>query len=431
MMKTLTHIIITMFFSAGFFVSQASAITWQECVSVALKKNPSLEIARQKVIQRKSDTGIATSPMLPQASAAVNAGSGKSKISNQDRSTALSTTTEDDISYSLSVRQLIFDGLKTPNSAQAAKSAADASRYEYIVTESNVRLYLRQAFVRLLAAQENLSISKKILQRREENFKLVSIRYDAGKEHKGSVLKARANLSLAQAEFSRAMRNINLARIQLTSIMGITDDPSIVAQGDISTPHNEPGTPDFNTIAASSPLLQQMMELKKAAVYSSRSYKGEFFPSIYGYMTGGGSNNSSKQSRDSWSAGLEMSYPLSDGGQRYHNARKADSKIKEAQEEVNQTRLDILYTLSEKWYALQSAFDDIEVYRQYLEAAQERSKIAEAQYSIGQILFNNWTIIEDELVTAQKNYLSARSTALYAEAEWVQAQGGTFSHDIK
>lgn len=430
-MKILIRFTLIVFFNIFISSSQALALNWHDCVSVALKKNPSLEMAREKISQKKSDTGIAAGSQLPQATASVQAGSSGTKTSNPDSILNNSTTNTDSVTYSLSASQLIFDGMKTPNNIYAAKSSFDASRYEYMVTESNIRLSLRKAYVKLLATQENLSTLENILKRRQENFDLVSIRYEAGKENKGSVLKAKANLSQAQAELEQGKREISLARIHLCSIMGINADPAVIAEGDIRDPQYPNAIPDFHAIAANAPLLQQMLEVKKAMIYSYRSDQGAFFPSIYGYFNAGGTQYNVNQDQKSWSAGLGMSYSLSDGGQRYNNARKSESMVKEAEAQIKQSHLNILYTLSDKWYALQNAMDDIEVSRQYLEAAQERSKIGEAQYSIGLILFNNWTIIEDELVSAQKNYLTARATALYAEAEWVQAQGGTFSYDNK
>ena len=62
-------------------------------------------------------------------------------------------------------------------------------------------------------------------------------------------------------------------------------------------------------------------------------------------------------------------------------------------------------------------------------ATLERSKIAQAQYSIGFINFDNWTIIEDNLVTAKRSYLFAQEAALLAEAKWIQAKGETIEYE--
>jgi len=68
------------------------------------------------------------------------------------------------------------------------------------------------------------------------------------------------------------------------------------------------------------------------------------------------------------------------------------------------------------------------VQRKFLEAAQERARIAEAQYSLGLIQFDNWTIIEDDLVGTKKAFLDTQANALLAEANWISAKGETLEY---
>jgi outer membrane protein TolC len=68
------------------------------------------------------------------------------------------------------------------------------------------------------------------------------------------------------------------------------------------------------------------------------------------------------------------------------------------------------------------------VRKNFLQASEERAKIAQAQYSNGLISFDNWTIIEDDLVQAQKSFLDAQANAFLTEAQWIQAQGGTLDY---
>ena len=64
-----------------------------------------------------------------------------------------------------------------------------------------------------------------------------------------------------------------------------------------------------------------------------------------------------------------------------------------------------------------------------LQAAEERAKIAQTQYSTGFISFDNWIIIENDLVNAKKTYLESQASALSAEAKWVQAKGETLEYE--
>ena len=87
-----------------------------------------------------------------------------------------------------------------------------------------------------------------------------------------------------------------------------------------------------------------------------------------------------------------------------------------------------ILSLQQNWALLQDAVENVSVQNKTLIATQERSKIAQAQYSIGFVSFDNWTIIEDNLVKAKRNYLDAQEAALLAEAKWIQAKGETLEY---
>jgi len=69
------------------------------------------------------------------------------------------------------------------------------------------------------------------------------------------------------------------------------------------------------------------------------------------------------------------------------------------------------------------------VREKFLEASRERAKISEGQYSAGLLGFDSWIIIEDDFVAADQALIEAQAGALAAEAEWVNAKGGTLENE--
>jgi len=82
-----------------------------------------------------------------------------------------------------------------------------------------------------------------------------------------------------------------------------------------------------------------------------------------------------------------------------------------------------LYTLYRTYNNLLTAYDQVEVQGLFFEASQERSKIGMAQYTSGLLIFDNWIIIEDDLVRAERSLVQARADALFAETEWLKSKG--------
>ncbi len=86
--------------------------------------------------------------------------------------------------------------------------------------------------------------------------------------------------------------------------------------------------------------------------------------------------------------------------------------------------LQLYDSLEESWKGFLDARQLVLVRKKFLDAAVERSTIANAQYSNGLLSFNEWIIIENNLVSAKKEYLNAGANLLIAEAQWIHAKGG-------
>lgn len=108
---------------------------------------------------------------------------------------------------------------------------------------------------------------------------------------------------------------------------------------------------------------------------------------------------------------------------------RAKAEFNQAQADETSGRGEVILALEDSWTKYQDAVDKISVQKKYLEAAEERAKIAKAQYSAGLISFDNWIIIEDKLVENKKIFLDSQANMLIAEAKWLQAKGGGFEYE--
>ena len=129
--------------------------------------------------------------------------------------------------------------------------------------------------------------------------------------------------------------------------------------------------------------------------------------------------------RTQWSAGLKISYALYEGGKRLAQIEKSRSKLGQTTADERSGRDGVIYTLQDTWTDWQNAIDSVGVMREFLEASRLRAQITQAEYANGLALFDNWTIIEDELSRSKKAYLNSLADTLVAEAYWIQAKGGT------
>ena len=120
--------------------------------------------------------------------------------------------------------------------------------------------------------------------------------------------------------------------------------------------------------------------------------------------------------------------PLFEGGLRFAQVSQAQSAYRQAQADERSLKDGLVVALEQNWAALQDTIETVGVQQKQLIAAEERAKIAAAEYSTGFITYDNWSIIEDNLVSAKTRYLGAEANALLAEATWIQAKGETLEY---
>lgn len=439
-------------FCRGVFAEEV--LTWDNCVNEALKNHPDLISAREEVKQAKADKNITRSALLPQITSQVSAGKSQTDPKKQT----------DTYSYGVTGEQLIFDGFKTAGDIKAASETLSAQEYNYAVVSSNIRLNLRSAFVSLLRAQELISLTEEIASRRKQNFELVQLRYEAGREHKGALLTAQADLAEAEFEVTQAKRNLSLAQRELTKELGRRRKTPVEVKGDFdinkvnsvrdSTPEaddtpsfngtisngvnaDEPaaspqlqgGGPDFESLADTTPFLKELIAKKESARFSYNSAQADFFPQVYLSGSFGRTYSAWPPKNNDWSTRVTLSFPIFEGTSKIDKVSKAKSQLRQAQADELSGRDSVIFTLEEAWNNFQDAIDTVEVRNKFVEADYERAKIAGAQYSTGLITFDDWIIIENNLITAKKSSLDAQSDLLIAEADWVQAKGGILDYE--
>jgi outer membrane protein TolC len=210
--RFLLVISIILFFTASSAMADMD-LPWIYCVKEAKKNHPDLVSAWEKIGQAKAAKEITRSAVLPQFTGNASEVTNKSPAGsaqviqtgpNTEDVTKGRNRTPTDYTYGAAVQQLLFDGFKTSFSLSQNERSIYASRYAYDVTSSNIRLRLRTAYANLLAAQELLKVTEEIETRRKQTLDLVKLRYEGGREHKGSLMTSDADLAQAAYDVNQA-----------------------------------------------------------------------------------------------------------------------------------------------------------------------------------------------------------------------------------
>ncbi len=392
-------------------------VSWGQCVTETRSAHPDLYSALAILQATEADKQITGGALLPRLTTAFNAA--------RDGSSSSGSGSSSFYSWSFSAQQLLFDGHKTSNQVASNAESVKAAQFNYSAVSANVRFALRSAFTELLKAQDLVGLTREIADRRQKNVRMINLRYQGGREHVGSLRQAQADLAQAEFEVSQAERSLFLAQAKLSSALGRDARTPFRVKGTYLVADPSLERPDLELLAKNSPLFQQLDARSKAARYDLEASKSAFSPQLYL------SSSVARSSVDrwpfdalDWSAGLTLSVPIYEGGSGRARVSRATAVLHQQSAEEKSGYLQILDTLEASWKTFQDARQMVGVQKKYLDAAVERSAIANAQYSNGLITFNDWVIIENNLVNAKKSFLNAEANLLIAEAQWIQAKGG-------
>lgn len=395
----------------------AEVLTWEDCLREAGQHHPDLMSASESVRQAEAQRKIVRSGLLP----AVNAEVGGSRSGSSGELPSSGSW-----SYAVTARQLLYDGSKTSRLVDESSENIRTSRYSADAVSSATRLSLRTAFVELLKAQQLVSLTWEIADKRKQNLRLIDLRYKAGREHRGSLSKAHADLAQAEFEVVQAKRNLELSQFRLGTVLGRESFVPLAVAGEFTVTEQTGTLPDFERIVKENPSYRMMVSRKEASRYSLEAARNAFMPELSLTTAVGRSAFDRWPSEEvDWQVGVNLAVPVYGGGSGRAAAEKARAAMHQLAADEKSGYLSLSRALQDSWKELRDAVDNVSVSKKYLDAAVERARIADAQYSAGLVSFNEWIIIEDNLVSSKKSYLNARADMLLAEAKWTRAKGGT------
>ena len=95
--------------------------------------------------------------------------------------------------------------------------------------QESIRLEVREAFLDMLAAEQNIMTAGKAVEQAKEDFKIASLRYDSGIGTHIDVMDAEDNLNKARTNYAVALYSYNIGKAELDRAMGIAVDLDVNA----------------------------------------------------------------------------------------------------------------------------------------------------------------------------------------------------------
>lgn len=405
-------------------------LTLEQAVRLALKQNPTAQIAVLQAAEAEQDKNISRASLLPQADLNVQQQwqrvnieaefGGKLPFPGVPRAIGPFGVFSSGIGFS----GPLFD-LTLFRRYQAAHSAESASKANSLSTREQVILLVVSQYIGSLRAEANVEASKSRVDLAQALFDQAA---DLQKQGVGTGIDTlRSNVEL-QNEKQRLIQATNDRETSLFALSRLLNlDPHEKIELADSLGFYETPQPDVQ--ASLDEALTDRQEWKslqqqiKAQQYTRKAASEERLPSIH--YSGNWSELGTSPSTviPSYSYAGTVSVPLFTGGRIKAETTKADLKIKELQQQQADLRNSIALDVKTALLNLDSARNEVQVANLGVELAKQEVDQARDRFKAG--VANNIEVIQaqDSLSRANDNQIAALYRFNQARADYARSVG--------
>lgn len=400
-------------------LAQSENLSWAQAIQETARNNAELKAAQENLRATEQGVRVSRAGYYPEVGASVGGNYGQTRTPGQPEEL---NEARDSYSASLSVSQSLFSGWADQARVNQAKATVNVASLQLNVEKARLSSELKAAYAGLLLAQRTTQLQEDIIRRRQENLRLVELRFESGRENKGSVLLSQAYLDQSRFEAIQAQNSLRVAQAELARILGRDQGGPIKASEEV--PSSAPSQrPDFRQLAQKVPELKQSQFRQEGAAAEVVAARAPYFPTLS--LSGNLGRQGPEWFPDSeaWSLGLTLSYPLFSGGRDKASHSAALSRLNAAEAQRLNLERDLLARLEQSYASWVEANEAQKVEASFRQAALTRAEIARNKYNNGLLSFEDWDLIESELVARQRSFLTSQRQRVVAEANWERIQG--------
>jgi TolC family type I secretion outer membrane protein len=400
--------------------------TLAELIDIAEHNNPRTRIVWERAKQKADRLGLARSAYYP-ILAGEAAFAGERVIEPFPKPLAplgYTLVRTPLVQPEVTLQYLIFDFGRRRAEVDAATAEKLAAGANFIQTNQDVAFRVSSAYYKLVTAQERLQAAQETLKTAQTTQDAAEAQLANGRSTLPDVLNARAETAQAAFDRESADGDEKIARVSLTEEIGVEPTPEISIDSQpnaalpelLTMPVNElmeramAGRPDLQAQALEISAADAAVRAAKAAYRPTMGFSGTLaqtaiWPTAsYGVL---GSAN-----KPTWSAGISIDWRLFDGGARKNQLAEAESKQREAKDELTEKHDQATRQVWAAYISFRTALRKEDAAVALLESANSSYSASLDAYKYGVKNLIDVVTAEKQLAQARLSSVSARSQLL-------------------
>jgi len=442
MKKNAFHILLLFLLYASFGVSYAAgppasppspaaatigsdqALTLQECIETALRKNLTLATATSRIATAQDKLAQAKSGRNPNLGFSGTFSKMGPSISVTFGGQNVSIIPDTSYDLQLTLRQLITSFGILNKTIEAALLNLQQSELEEQRVRDDTVLDVQRAFYALQEAEGLYSVARENLKSQESHLQQSQHNFEVGIFPKFEVIRSDVSLAEAKQRLITVGNAVELAKASLKNLLAMNMETPIEIQKEESLPPFDLAIeaaqqrallkrPEVAQMDIALKLGQKAIELARSGQTPSLVLAGNFDLK----------NQTLMSTPTSWLGALVFSTSLWDGGLTRAKVSEAREGLRQIQFQADDLKRNISLNVKQAYLYVQESLQKMEVARKTVEQATEAYGIASVRYEAA--LSTNLELQDAQLaLNSAKNVLiSAQCTYLLAKAYLDRAMG--------
>ncbi len=345
-------------------------------MEIGLRENLTIQASRADVEAAAAGTRIARSMTRPQISA-------NSFLKAGDSANIFHTTPDvSPVNYNLIPPQgyanlnltlmfPLYTGGRLNGLVHAASERQRATLADVGGVQAEMALMLKDAYYRALLAAEFVKVAQARVDAGKELVRTMQVRLDAGKGIEADVRRAEAELADAARMMTTSRNDQAKALLDVKTVMGIHPESDITLSDTLSfVPPVGDVESSLAEAARTRPELAAVRARLSASQAQTGSVKGSLQPQIYAGIMANAFASHSMRNGTGYAAGLTISFPLFDAGQRQAAVAQARAQQLRAAAESQNMELRVSNEVRQAWLDIETAAENYRTSQTALLAAQ-------------------------------------------------------------
>ncbi|HBB8530960.1 TPA: TolC family outer membrane protein [Escherichia coli] len=361
-------------------VTPVARLSLQESILRAFARNPDVTQQAAQIGIGEAQIDEAKSAWYPHVGLTGNAG--------PSRQTDSSGRLDNNVSYGISLTQLVYDFGKTDNDIKLQTAARDSYRFKLMATLTDVAEKTATAYMEVSRYQALCDAAQRNIHSLENVYNMAALRANAGLNSSSDELQAQTRIAGMRSTLEQYQAQMASAKAQLAVLTGVQPEAIAAPPAELAEQPVSLKNIDYQSI----PLVLAAENLRQSAQYGVEKTKSQYWPTL-----------------------------SIQGGAVSAQVQQAEGQQKISASQVEQAKLDVLQRASVAYANWTGARGREEAGLAQSESAHKTRDVYQNEYKLGKRSLNDLLTVEQDVFQAQSAEINANYDGWVAAVNYAAA----------